>query len=219
MTIGRLVVALTLVVAVVPADANAGTETREYAVLVNGKESGNSTLVIVESDDGKTYVKGTVSVKIPGIIFPYSFSCQSEEWWLKDRLTNLSASSVENGKKTEVSAKAEVDRMLVSVNGKARAITWEIWTASFWKLADRRFHNKAVTVFEPDSGKDMTGKLEFVGNEQMKVGANTEECFHFRVTGVPVPTELWFDKHHRLVRQEFTESGQRTIVQLMSRKS
>lgn len=197
----------------------AGTETREYAVLVNGKEAGQSTITIVESDDGKTYMKGTVSVKVAGIVFPYAFTSETQEWWLKDRLTNLVAVSTENGKKTEVTAKAEVDRVLVSVNGQARAVSWEVWTSSFWKLADRRFHNKDVPILEPDTGKDMPAKLEYVGVEKQKIGGQLEDCYHFRVTGIPSPTDLWFDRHHRLVRQEFTEKNQKTIVQLMSRKS
>ncbi len=222
MHLGRFVFAFAAVAtlfALSPNSLRASTETREYTVLVNGKECGHSTIVIVDSDDGKTYMKGTVTVKVPGIVFPYSFTNETQEWWLKDRLTNLSAVSTENGKKTEVSAKAEVDRVLVAVNGQTRAVTWEIWTASFWKLADRRFHNKEVAILEPDTGKDMVGKLEYVGKENLKVGTQTEECFRFRVTGVPSPTDLWFDRHHRLVRQEFTESGQRMIVQLMSRKN
>jgi hypothetical protein len=197
----------------------AGTETREYVVLVNGKEAGQSTIVIVDSDDGKTYMKGSVSVKVPGLVFPFTFTSETQEWWQKDRLTNLVAVTIENGKKTEVNAKAEVDRVLVSVNGQARAVSWEVWTSSFWKLADRRFHNKDVPILEPDSGKDMVGKLEFVAAERIKVGAQMEDCYRFRVIGIPSPTDLWFDRHHRLVRQEFTENNQKTIVQLMSRKN
>jgi hypothetical protein len=197
----------------------AGTETREYVVLVNGKEAGQSTIVIVDADDGKTYMKGTVSVKIPGIVFPYSFASETQEWWLRDRLTNLVAVTTENGKKTEVAAKAEVDRVLVSVKGQSRAVSWEVWTSSFWRLADRRFHNKDVPVLEPDTGKDMLARLEYIGSERLKVGAQIEECFRFRVTGIPSTTDVWFDKHHRMVRQEFTESNQRMIVQLMSRRN
>ena len=164
-------------------------------------------------------MKGTVSVKVSGLVFPYTFASETQEWWLKDRLTNLVAVTTENGKKTEVSAKAEVDRVLVSVNGQARAVSWEVWTSSFWKLADRRFHNKEVPVLEPDTGKDMVAKLEYVGAEKQKIGGQLEDCYHFRVTGIASPTDLWFDRHHRLVRQEFTEKNQKTIVQLMSRKS
>ena len=33
---------------------------------------------------------------------------------------------------------------------------------------------------------------------------------------VPSPVDVWFDQYHRLVRQEFTETGHRTIVQLVA---
>lgn len=196
-------------------------ETREYMIMVDGKEAGQSTITIADSPDGKSYMKATASVKVAGVlglIGNYSFQSDVQEWYEKDRLTNLVAVTTENGKKTEVSAKAEVDRMLVSVNGETRAMSWEAWSSSFWKLADRRFHNKTVPVLEPDSGKDATCKLEYIGNEKIKVGSQSEDCFHFRVTGLASPTDLWFDRHHRMVRQEFTEGTHKTIVQLMTRK-
>lgn len=216
---GRILVATVLIFASLLSPLLAATETREYSILVGGKESGTCTIVITDSDDGKTSMKATINVKVPGIFFPYSYTAETQEWWVKDRLTSVISLSAENSKKTAVSAKAENDRIIVNVNGQSRAIRWDVWTAGFWKLADRRFHNKDVPIFEPDTGKDMIGKLEFVRNENLKIGTQVEECFRFRVTGIPSPTDLWFDKHHRLVRQEFTDSGQKTIVQLMSRKS
>jgi len=207
-----------LIASLIVQPLRAGTETRDYAILVGGKEAGHCTIVITDSDDGKSFMKAVINVKVPGIFFPYAYSAEIQEWWLKDRLTNVIALSTENGKKTAVSAKAEADRIVVSVNGQSRAVTWEVWTAGFWKLADRRFHNKDVPILEPDTGKDMVGKLEFVAKEKQKVGAQMEDCYHFRVTGIPSPTDLWFDVHHRLVRQEFTESNLKTIIQLMHRK-
>lgn len=196
----------------------AATETREFAILVAGKQAGDCTMTIVDADDGTTTMKAVVSVKVPGILFPYSYSCEVHETWRGDRLARAVAFSVENGRKTAVSVSAENDRVAVSVDGQRRNVTWDVWTASFWKLADRRFHNQEVPILEPDTGKDFKGKLDYVGVERIKVGAEVDDCYRFRVTGIPSPTDLWFDRHHRLVRQEFTDSGQKTIVQLMHRK-
>jgi hypothetical protein len=214
----RIALALAAVVLAAPL-GRAQTETREFVILVNGKESGQSKVVIINTPDGKSYMKATVNVKVPGIIFPYSYTTDVQEWYQQDRLMHLVSSTVENGKKKEVAAKAEGERILVTVNGETRAINWDVWSASFWKLAERRFHNKDVPVLEPDTGRDMVGRLEYVGEDKQKIGGELEQCFHFRVSGIPAAADLWFDRHHRLVRQEFTESGQRTIVQLMSRKN
>src|SRR6188474_2144470 len=85
-------------------------ETREYMILVDGKEAGQSTITITDTPDGKSYMKATASVKVSGVlglIGNYSFTSDVQEWWASDRLTNLVAVTTENGKKTEVSAKAE----------------------------------------------------------------------------------------------------------------
>jgi hypothetical protein len=104
----------------------------------------------------------------------------------------------------------------VRVNGKnASAMRPDVWTSSYWKLADKKFHNNQVPILDADSGTVNNGQLQYVGTETLKVGAKAEECFRFRVTGIPVPIDLWFDRFHRLVRQEFTESGHKTIVQLL----
>lgn len=193
------------------------SEQREYSVLVNGKDAGTSTLTILVEDDGREYVKGAVAVKFQALLVPVTFVSEVQEWRRDGRITHLKALTNDNGKKTEVSVKAEVDKLLVAVNGQVRPVTWEAWTNTYWKLADRRFHNAAVPILEADTGKSLVGRLEFVGAEKLTVLGRPEETFRFRVVGIPVPVELWYDRHHLLVRQEFVESGVRTIVHLVRR--
>jgi len=199
--------------------AHAGSiERREYAITINGKDAGQSSLTILQQDNGKIYMQAKVSAKYQLFLIPFTYTTEIQEWWDNGRLTNLKATTTENSKKTEVSAKAEVDRLLVSVNGQIHAMSWEAWTSSFWKLAERRFHNNPVSVLEVDTGKDLACKLEYVGTEKITVSGQPEDCYHFRVVGTSTPTELWYDKHHRLVRQAFTDSNVRTIIHLVSRK-
>ena len=89
-------------------------------------------------------------------------------------------------------------------------------TSSYWKLADKRFHNNAVPILEVDSGKEFNSELKYIGTVKQKVGNDLQECYHFRVSSAPGPVDLWFDRYHRLVRQEFTESGHKTVVQLIN---
>lgn len=207
-------------VVLLPTAGFAGSvEQREYSVLINGKDAGHSQIVIVQENDGRIYMKGSVTVKFQQVLIPFSFSLSTQEWWQGDRLVQMTSTCLENGKKTDVAAKAEADKVLVTTNGQVRPVPWEIWANSYWKLPDRRFHNNSVPILEADTGKDLVGKLQFVGTEKVTVGSKVEECFHFRVTGPASPTDLWYDQYHRLVRQEFTENGHRTIVHLVSRKN
>jgi hypothetical protein len=194
------------------------TEQRDYSILVNGKEAGQSRITIAVENDGTTVVTATAQVKFSQLLFNYTYNVESTEWVKEGKLTGLKAKTVENGKHTEVAAAGDGNQLKIKINGQERLGSADVWTSSFWKLADPRFHNKSVPVLEPDSGKEFTGQLQFVGTEQLTFLNQPQSCYHFRVTGGSYPIEVWFDRYHRLVRQEFTDSGHKTIVQLIGLK-
>ena len=190
-------------------------ESREFAILINGQQAGTSRITVVQEDNGDAYMTASGKVDYHKGLINFTWSVEAEEWWKDGRLVALKSDSTENRKRTVVAVSpGESGQLQIRVNDRVRALSRDIWTNSFWKLADQRFHNKPVPVLEVDTGKDFGGQLQFIGAEQIQVNGKLEKCFHFKVTGTPSPTEVWFDEHHRLVRQEFTESGQRTIVQL-----
>ncbi|HWY87527.1 MAG TPA: DUF6134 family protein [Gemmataceae bacterium] len=201
-----------------PAALGADTEQRDYAILVDGKESGQSRLTITVEADGTTVVAGTARVKINRVLFNYAFNVESTEWWKDGKLMGLKASSVENGKQTDVTAASDGVQLKLRLNGQDRAASVEAWTSSFWKLADARYHNKSIPVLEPDTGKEFIGQLQYIGTEQLTLLSQPQSCYHFRVSGGSYPIDVWFDRYHRLVRQEFTDTGHKTIVQLTAVK-
>jgi hypothetical protein len=195
------------------------TETREFSIFVDGKEAGISRMTLVQKDDGSTYMNATLDVKFRHLlVMDYAIKIEAQEWWKDGKLIGMKSSSVENGKKTEVLVALDKKQLRMRVNGKESALNADVWTNSFWKLADARFHNKQVPVVEVDTGKEFLTDLKYAGAEKIAVGGKMTECYRFLVTAAPGPIDLWFDKYHRLVRQEFTESGHKTIVQLVSIK-
>jgi hypothetical protein len=202
-----------------PADALAiDTEQRDFAILVGGKEAGQSRITITVEKDGTTVVAARAQVRFSQLLINYNYNVESTESWKDGKLTGLRASSVENGKRTEVTATSEGARLRIRVNGQERLGSPDAWTSSFWKLADARYHNKSVPVLEPDSGKEFIGQLQYVATEQLTFINQPQSCYHFRVNGGSYPVDVWFDRYHRLVRQEFTDSGHKTIVQLIAVK-
>ena len=219
MTMTRTSLLTIVSLTVFPLSAPAQTsEHRDYQVLVNGKDAGSSRITIDEDKAGAdkiVTVKVVAAVKFIHLFVPFSFSNETNEVWQHNKLVSISADSVENGTRTKVAGKADANGLVISVNGAPRALATEIWTSSFWKLPDAKFHNNKVPIFEPDTGNEMTGTLTFVGKEKLVAAGKAIDCLRFRLTGIPNPTELWYDQHHRLVRQQFTERGQTTIVQLV----
>lgn len=192
----------------------ADREQREFVIYVDGKEAGHSVVVINDQDDGVTYVTASVSVKFQQLVLNYNLSAELAEWWREGRLVGLKSSASENGKKVEVVISQNGNQLRARVNGLDRNVRGETWTSSFWKLPDAKFHNKAVPIFEPDTAKEYDAQLQYVATEQLTYLNRPQSCYHFRVSGPGSPVDLWFDQHHRLVRQEFVELGHKTIVQL-----
>jgi hypothetical protein len=193
------------------------TEQREFSIFVDGKEAGSSRMTLIQKDDGISYMSATLDVKFRHLlVLDYALKIESQEWWKDGRLIGMKTNSTENGKKNEVTIAGDDKQLRMRVNGKESMLKSEVWTTSFWKLADARFHNKQVPIVESDTGKEFNSELKYVGREKLKVGNQLQDCYRFLVTAAPGPVDLWFDRYHRLVRQEFTESGHKTIVQLVN---
>ena len=191
-------------------------EEREFSVLIDGKDAGLSRMKLIQKDDGVTYMSGNVDIKFKHLfVVDYILKIDTQEWWKDGKLIGLKTAAVENGKKTDVTIAADASQLRMRVNGQERMLKSEMWTTSFWRLADAKFHNKHVGIIEVDTGKEFNSELKYIGKEKLKVSGDFHECYHFRVSAAPTPVDLWFDKYHRLVRQEFTESGHKTVVQLM----
>lgn len=195
----------------------AENEQRDFSILVNGRDAGHSRIHIAEAD-GTTVATISAQVKVNLLILPYTYSVESTETWKDGKLIGLKASSVENGKHTEITASGDGGRLTLRINGHDRLVAPDVWTSSFWKLADPKYHNKAVQVLEPDTGKEYTCQLQYVGTEQLTYMKQLQSCYHFRISGGPYPVDAWFDRFHRLVRQEFVDSGHKTIMQLIDVK-
>jgi hypothetical protein len=204
---------LCLVLSTSPARAT-DVERREFSILIDGKDSGFSRMVITVQDDGTTVMQGSCSVKFTKLLFTFSYQIEASEWWKDGKLIGLKSKSTENSKKNDVSGSMDGAQLKVRANGKDVVLRSDAWTTSYWKLADAKYHNKPVPLVDPEDGKEYNGQLQFVAQEQITINKTPQTCYHFKVTGGPQPTDLWYDRFHRLVRQEFTEQGHKIIVQL-----
>lgn len=189
------------------------TEVRDFSIFIDGKESGTSRMTLVQKDDGTSYVSASLNVKFRQLIAEFTLKIDTQEWWKDGKLIAMQTTAVENNKKTDILVALAEKQLRIRINGKEGMLNPDVWPSSYWKLADARFHNKQIPVVEVDTGKEMMSELKYIGTEKLKVG-DFQDCFRFRVTAASGPVDLWFDKYHRLVRQEFTESGHKTIVQL-----
>jgi hypothetical protein len=191
------------------------TEERVFTITVDGKPAGECRMTMTRKGDGSEVMSTQAGVRVK-VLLTYTYAYQGTEVWKDGRLQSLESTCNDNGKRFAVSATVEGAGLRVRVNGKERLIGPDVWTTSYWKLADARFHNQSVTLLDADRGEPQLRRLTYVGPEELDAAGQALKCYHFRVIGGPAPTDLWFDGQHRLVRQAFVELGHRTVVQLGS---
>lgn len=191
-------------------------ERRDFSIFVDGKEAGLSRIAITVQDDGTTVMTGSAQVQVRKILFDFYLKIDATEWWKEGKLIGLKSNGQENSRKFEVVGAPGTDGLRIRVNGRDTSARPDVWTTSYWKLADPRFHNKDVPLLDPLDGKEYQGKLQYVGTEQLTIADSPQQCYRFRIAGGPRNVDLWYDKYHRLVRQEFAHQGNRVIVQLIA---
>jgi hypothetical protein len=192
----------------------ADIETRDFTVFVSGKRCGDAYMTIHRQDNGLIQMRCDTDIKVSMFLKSYKYSYRGLETWKDGKLVRFDSSTDDNGKRFVVSALAEKGGVRVSVNNVERMARADLWLTSYWCLPMPKQRNGvAIPLLDADSGKDLTGKLQLVGTEQRSIAGNTINVQHYRLTG-GVLVDLWYDASERLVRQEWVEQGQRTILEL-----
>ena len=190
----------------------AEVETRDFTVYVDSKKAGDVHMTINRQDDGAISVSCDTDVRVGSIITLYRYSYRGMEQWKDGVLQRFESKANDNGKKFTVTASTAEDGLHVRVNDVEHIAPAEVWLTTYWTQPDARLANQTIPILDADTGRDLQAKVEFLGPE--KYGAEGQTVQHVRLTGKGVATDLWFDAAKQLVRQEWTEDGHRTVVDL-----
>src|SRR5262249_2922627 len=143
----------------------------------------------------------------------YVYTCQTRETWKDGHLQQLVSQCNDDGKQFQVSATAQADGIHVRVNGREHTTKPEAWVSSYWTLPDPKLRDQAISVVDADNGRDLQGRLQFIGATQKTVAGQVQNVQHYRFNG-PNRIELYYDAAQRLVYQEWVEDGHPTVLEL-----
>jgi hypothetical protein len=191
-----------------------GEEIRDFAIRVQNKPSGYYRMTITEQGNGATTVNGEARVDYRKFVVRYTYSYDGTEVWQNGRLVQLDSIANDNGKAFRVSARAQQNGIRVQVNGQVHNTRPDVWTTSYWRLADPNFRNRGVPLLDSDTGEDLVGQLRFVDTQNVNVGGQVLNCAHYKLTGAKLQVELWYDGQERLVRELTVEQGEPTLLEL-----
>jgi hypothetical protein len=190
-------------------------ETRDFAVIVGGKPSGEVHMTIHKQDSGTISVRTDTDIKVSFGLITYKYSFRGLEEWKGRRLKRLDSSTDDNGKRFSVSAAPGDGGLKVKVNSTERTVRAEAWTSTYWSLPDPKLRDAELAIIDSDSGRDLSGKLAYVATEKMRVAGQEVALNHYKLTGKELSVDLWYDGNDRLVRQEWVEQRQKTVLVLV----
>jgi hypothetical protein len=212
--------ALVLSIAVPVCAQNRDTEIREFSVLVSGKPAGEYQLAYepIDAQSFRVTVKANVQFKVK-YVYNYQYTLNNTELWRNGRLVTYEGVTVDDGKKTTLSASFAENRARVVLNGKDKpGASPFMWATTYTCLPDHIPGEKALPLLDIDNGDTKVGQIKFIETKNRPLGAGQPQpCNHFQVTGA-LPIDVWFDINGRLVQQNFVDEGYVTEIQLKTVK-
>jgi hypothetical protein len=193
----------------------ADPEQRDLAIQIDNKPAGTYHLTIATAKDGTITVRARANVSYRVFFYHYTYTYQGTEVWKGGRLLRLDSSCNDDGKRYTVHAKADGRNLQVTINDNVTALSGDSWTTSAWHTPAARFRNHQLPMIDADTGRALHGRFEYVDQRNVNVNGAWVECAHYHIGG-DNEMELYFDSHHRLVRQETVEQGHATVLQLTS---
>ena len=181
-------------------------EVRQFNVSVDGKPSGQYTMTFTKEDNGSLSIacEAHVRVKVLGVT-AYHYDYTGTEVWKDDRLVSLASTCDDDGKKFTVIARAGDKGLLVKVNnGREKVVRGDVYLTTACCLPDAKRRGGALPLMEADNGQEIDGNIQQVET-------------HYRLKS-SVPHDVWYDADGRLVRQEWTEDGHKTVLELAGKK-
>jgi hypothetical protein len=192
----------------------ADVETRDFAVLVDGKHAGEAHMTIHRKDDSVTEFACDTDVKVKFLWVTYRYSYRGREVWKNGRLVSFASATNDDGKRFQVTATAQEDGLHVRVNGRERVVSADVWLTSYWTLPEAKRRDEAIPLIDADTGKELECRIRKIGEVQVPVAGELQNATHYQFTG-KVAVDAWYDGGERLVRQEWIEDGHRTLLELV----
>ena len=194
----------------------ADDEVRTFAVKVDDKPAGEYKMTIGQRDSGTITMAAQAEISFQHhVVLTYTYSYRGSEVWKDGRLMRLDSTGNDDGKRFALTAVANKDRLRVRVNGQDREARSDLWPTTYWRLANAKYRNKAISLLDADTGKEIDASLNYIDKSDVNIAGRLQRCAHYRVSG-GVQVELWYDAADRLVRQESLEEGHRTVLELTS---
>ncbi len=184
------------------ADGNA--DSWNFKVYLDDKPVGFHRFTI-EGDGKDKRLTSVAQFDVDVFIFnAYSYQHESDERWNGDCLTEINASTNDNGDKLSVQGKAAQANFHLTTNNVQAELPACVMTFAYWNpnmLGQRQLLN-------PQDGKYLDVEIKQIGQDAIKVKGENLSAAHYRLKAEKFLIDLWYSADHRWLALDSTlENG------------
>ncbi|MBO9514899.1 MAG: hypothetical protein J7549_12345 [Variovorax sp.] len=160
-----------------------------FRVLLDDVAIGEHRFSVTRTGDELQVVsEADFIVKFLGIAV-YRYRHRASESWRGDCLEQLSATTDDDGKVSQVRARAGDDgRLDLTVDGTSRALPACTMTFAYWNPALRQ----QTRLLNPQSGEHERVRFRRLGDGPLNVRGEPVVAQHWRIEGPAAPLDVWY---------------------------
>ena len=190
----------------------AQTETRTFAVSVDGKPAGSYRMSSSIAADGTETVTASADIKVRILIINYTYTLRSKEVWKGGKVIGVESAANNDGKRTSVTATSADNGLAVTVNGKPKVVRADVVTSTGWRMPDPKLAQ--VSQFDVEEGTETPCKVEVLTPGKVVIKGVGIEAQRFKLTGKDVDAEWWFDAAGKPLAQYMVWDGHKVVLSL-----
>jgi hypothetical protein len=187
-----------------PSLAAFGDDAGEYTftVLKDGTPVGEHRVTFDRSGD-RIEIHEATEIEVRFATVPlYVFEHESRELWENSRAIRIDATTNDNGKKLDITVRADGDGYVRTVNGRVDRFDGSTAVLAFWNKATLEHR----AFFSAVEDKTLEASFEYAGREKLMLAGQELDVEHYRMVG-DEEHDLWFDRAGHIVKVEFRRYG------------
>jgi hypothetical protein len=188
------------------AAAPAGDST--FSVFLDDKPIGEHRFSFGGTEDARSVVsEASFTVKLLGLTV-YRYRHRAVEKWRGDCLSELTATTDDDGKASRVRTEAEADGLAVVTDAGRQALKGCVMSFAYWNLAIQR----QPRLLNAQTGRSESVQVSRAGGGTVEVRGRQVAATRWRIDGPAQPIDVWYSEQGEWVGLDSMVDGGRKLI-------
>ncbi|MDR6889140.1 MULTISPECIES: DUF6134 family protein [Variovorax] len=198
---------LAIALAAAPAAAAPAGEST-FSVFLDEKPIGEHRFSIGGTEDARSVVsEASFTVKLLGLTV-YRYRHRAVEKWRGDCLSELSATTDDDGKASRVRTEAEGDGLAVVTDAGRQALKGCVMSFAYWNPAIQR----QPRLLNAQTGRSESVQVSRAGSGTVEVRGRQVAATRWRIDGPAQPIDVWYSAQGEWLGLDSMVDGGRKLV-------